>query len=603
MCLHPSTRCHLARLSTAPLQSQLSTLAPVPGRSRIVRAADQEAALELLRPSHLASVQLRGWLWFGTAASVSSRLHEAAQALESGLGGAADSGCGGGSGGGSPAALAAGARAAASQHHADRLYADSSKHGGALFAAVAAPRFLLLDLGAAKGLDATAARTLAALFRRVGCGGPAHAGGADACPRGGAAHGAVLQAVSAWASASSPTPLHFMPHARRDLAQLDITPVVTAAGHSGIRQLLLAHGAPLPPAPAATAEEAAAALAAAAAAAAEQADEGEGGGVGAPPPCFEFSSREEGLRFAEQQLLAVACRYGLCRPASAAVPLADMLASHARCAALALAVVPQSLPCRPCARAWLRMRATPLLTVPMVWTQQPSLANPSRATHPHLAPRSQAGLPFARKEEAGAAAAQILRHATKHRLRPGDRLWAEGEPAGALYIVEQGRLTVEQRVAGAGSGGAAAAAAAAGEQQQQQQQQGSSSCGGGDVRVFEFGPGCAAGVVDCYLHRARSSSAYVGAGGGCRCLRLSREALGRMAAEAPDALHLLQVCGRLAVLRSRRAALHGGCGFSSVAGGGSRHLTSGCSRPWLPQAVLLRAKCLDLGTAAELAVA
>lgn len=36
-----------------PTQSQLSAFALVPGRSGIVRSADQEAALELLRPTHL----------------------------------------------------------------------------------------------------------------------------------------------------------------------------------------------------------------------------------------------------------------------------------------------------------------------------------------------------------------------------------------------------------------------------------------------------------------------------------------------------------------------------------------------------------------------
>lgn len=192
--------------------------------------------------------------------------------------------------------------------------------------------------------------------------------------------------------------------------------------------------------------------------------------------------------------------------------------------------------------------------------------------HPHPCPPfSQAALPFARKEEAGAAAAQILRYATKQRHRSGDQLWAEGDPADALYIIEQGRLTVAQRVT-ASSGGAATDAAAS-SAQQQQQQQGSSSGGGsggdpGSVRLFEFGPGCAAGVVDCYLHRPRSSSAYVSAGGGgCRCLRLSREALGRMAAEAPEALHLLQVRAWLcsAVWVQDAAAAGKQCGVSGLA--------------------------------------
>lgn len=139
-------------------QSQLDSFTLVPGRSDIVRAADQEAALELLRPAHLVSAQLRGFLFFGVAATLSRRLHEAAQGLESGLGAAAAA-----TNSSSSASAPPGLRAAA-----DRLYADSSKHGGALFAAVTAPRFLLLDFSRVKGIDATAARTLAALFRCVG---------------------------------------------------------------------------------------------------------------------------------------------------------------------------------------------------------------------------------------------------------------------------------------------------------------------------------------------------------------------------------------------------------------------------------------------------
>lgn len=127
----------------------------MPGRSRIVRAADQEAVLELLRPHHLVSSSLRGFLFFGIANAISTRVHEAAQSLESGPGGA-------------------GARASPGRSSSDddaqqveRLYAGSSKHDSALFATAAAPRFLLLDLSLVKGMDATSARTLATLLRWV----------------------------------------------------------------------------------------------------------------------------------------------------------------------------------------------------------------------------------------------------------------------------------------------------------------------------------------------------------------------------------------------------------------------------------------------------
>ena len=183
------------------------------------------------------------------------------------------------------------------------------------------------------------------------------------------------------------------------------------------------------------------------------------------------------------------------------------------------------------------------------------------------------------------------------RYRPGDELWREGQPADELFIVEQGRLVVEQRVMQPGVGGeppaaaavaaAAAAAAAAGgcyargdglpaagssggrwERPPAAIGGGGGGGGGGGVRVFEFGPGSIAGVVDFYLCRPRSSSASVaslgaaGGGGGaggsgaCRVLRLTRDALGRMAAEAPAALHILQVLrpscgGRAPSLKAR----------------------------------------------------
>lgn len=86
-------------------------------------------------------LQLRGFLFFGVANAISVRVHEVAQCLASGQGGEA---CGIG---GSPVAAGAWSGLGPQQaQQADRLYAGSSKHDGALFASAAAPRFLLLDL-------------------------------------------------------------------------------------------------------------------------------------------------------------------------------------------------------------------------------------------------------------------------------------------------------------------------------------------------------------------------------------------------------------------------------------------------------------------------
>ena len=253
------------------------------GQSGIVRSADQEAALELLRPAHLATAQLRGFLFFGIANAISTRLHRAAMQLE-------EAGREGEGGGGlaraasaAPPSIAAspwrprGAHAQQQQRPADRLYGDSSKHGGAVRASLAAPKFFVLDFSRVKGLDATAARTLGTLYR--------------------------------------------------DLAQLDITPVVTGANHGAIRQLLAAHGVPLPPAPTPTAHDASPFLLRSAAE--------------LPPVlhCHEFGAYEEGIRFAEQQLLAVAVRFHLCRPPSEPVTLEQLLRTHARWAGAAAAVV------------------------------------------------------------------------------------------------------------------------------------------------------------------------------------------------------------------------------------------------------------------------
>lgn len=94
--------------------------------------------------------------------------------------------------------------------------------------------------------------------------------------------------------------------------------MVTAAGPC--RSLLLAHGAPLPPTPARSADDASPFLLRSA----PDLD------VAPQQHCYEFVGTEEGLRFCEQQLLAVAGRYGLCRPPSEAIPLEQLLQSHAR---------------------------------------------------------------------------------------------------------------------------------------------------------------------------------------------------------------------------------------------------------------------------------
>lgn len=158
-----------------------------------------------------------------------------------------------------------------------------------------------------KGIDATAARTLASLLRcGVGrwalCAGMRLLKQASRLPNSTDGHCfprlPSLSGAFALTYAAQPALVN-----RRDLSQLDITPVVTGAAHRpSIRPLLLAHGTPLPPEPAASAEAASPFLLHSTAVAAAA-------GLAAPQQhCHEFGSYEEGLRFCESQLLAVAGR-------------------------------------------------------------------------------------------------------------------------------------------------------------------------------------------------------------------------------------------------------------------------------------------------------
>ena len=83
-------------------------------------------------------------------------------------------------------------------------------------------------------------------------------------------------------------------------------------------------------------------------------------------------------------------------------------------------------------------------------------ANPARACLPLPHRCSQAGLPFVSREDSAAVARDILRFAAVQRYHPGDRLWEEGDPADAFFIIEQGRVTVEQQPAAAMAGGGSA---------------------------------------------------------------------------------------------------------------------------------------------------
>jgi SulP family sulfate permease len=214
----------------------------------------------------------------------------------------------------------------------------------------------------------------------------------------------------------------------------------------------------------------------------------DGGGAAAAAPAAPddagaevplFPTAEEALRYCEDALLAAATRSGLIPPPSAALPLEALLRSHLDGGA-------------------------------------PEVAAP---------------------ESAAAAASALRRFGAARRLRRGERLWALGDPAAAMFLVEAGELRVDELrrtpppPPGAGAAPASGRVALwadppAGARLEL-------------VRSFELGPGCVLGATDFYLGRAHRTVAAC-ASPEARVLELSREALRRMAAEAPAALNLLQ---------------------------------------------------------------
>ena len=123
-----------------PRRAAVASFRVLAAQSSVVRAAEPRAALDLLRSAHLATAQMRGFIFFGTANTLGRHLHAVALSLR-------------------PSARDSAAAAAG-------LY-NGSKHGRALVAAAAAPRYFVLDFSHAKGLDATGARVFGVLLRCV----------------------------------------------------------------------------------------------------------------------------------------------------------------------------------------------------------------------------------------------------------------------------------------------------------------------------------------------------------------------------------------------------------------------------------------------------
>jgi MFS superfamily sulfate permease-like transporter/CRP-like cAMP-binding protein len=297
--------------------SQVENFKAGRARSSVVRTVEHNAALDLLWDSHAATAQLQGFVFFGSAQSMGTKLTDAATRLA----GPADT-------------------AREERHRLEEAIQQSmrstgedyagAKHEQALAALSVAPKFLVIDLSKVTGMDSSGARTVADTIR--------------------------------------------------SLAALGVTPILTGAGHHGILSLLRVHDVRFrtmrwppelqPPPPGASPLEVAARETNWAGESATMMDLGGeggnngqgisdgithstngndvsdvspelsfGGAVQQPPPqqqqqeeeepeAFCFPLLEEGLRFCEDALLEVAVQFGLCTPPGAGTTLKDCLISH-----------------------------------------------------------------------------------------------------------------------------------------------------------------------------------------------------------------------------------------------------------------------------------
>jgi len=301
--------------------SQVENFKAGRARSSVVRTVEHNAALDLLWDSHAVTAQLQGFVFFGSAQSMGTKLLEAATRLAG------------------PAETARQERLRLEEAIQESMRStgedySGAKHEQALAALSVAPKFLVIDLSKVTGMDSSGARTVADTIR--------------------------------------------------SLDALGITPILTGAGHHGILSLLEVNDVRFramrwppelqPPPPGASPLEVAARETNWGARINEGVDIGEehrehmersrsalsdglapsmGPGMGnesnhanhevslggptqnihqqqeeEDPEAFCFPLLEEGLRFCEDALLEVAVQFALCTPVGAGTTLKDCLTSH-----------------------------------------------------------------------------------------------------------------------------------------------------------------------------------------------------------------------------------------------------------------------------------
>lgn len=132
-------------------RSQVQSFGAGQAQSSVVRTVEHQAALRLLWDSHATTAQLQGFVFFGSAQSIGTKLSEAAARV-------------------SEAGKVRGAGEAAIQQSMRSMgegYAGG-KHSAALAALEAAPKFLVIDFSKVTGMDCSGARTIAGVVRDMG---------------------------------------------------------------------------------------------------------------------------------------------------------------------------------------------------------------------------------------------------------------------------------------------------------------------------------------------------------------------------------------------------------------------------------------------------
>ena len=132
--------CATVYFSYAYARSQVQNFEAGRARSSVVRTVEHQSALALLRDTHTVTVQLQGFVFFGSASSIGTKLNDVAAVL------AGDT-----------------STQIIDIEHLDYGF-DEKKCNSAL---QAAPKFLIIDFAKVTGIDSSGARTIAGVTREL----------------------------------------------------------------------------------------------------------------------------------------------------------------------------------------------------------------------------------------------------------------------------------------------------------------------------------------------------------------------------------------------------------------------------------------------------